>query len=49
MANELPSVGAGFIPGYGGTQHDSNGSMFFPIMVNYEADIFLKNHDKTFQ
>ena len=47
MANELPSVGAGFIPGYGGTQHDSNGSMFFPIMVNYEADIFLKNHDKT--
>lgn len=47
MANELPSVSAGFIPGYGGTQHDSNGSMFFPIMVNYEADIFLKNHDKT--
>ena len=47
MANELPSLSAGFIPGYGGTQHDSNGSMFFPIMVNYEADIFLKNHNKT--
>ena len=46
-ANELPTVGAGFIPGYGGTEHDSNGSLLFPIMVNYEADIFLKNHDKT--
>lgn len=47
MANELPTVNAGFIPGYGGTQHNSDGSMLFPIMVNYEADIFLKNHDKT--
>ena len=46
-ANELPTVGAGFLPGYGGTQHNSDGSILFPIMVNYEADIFLKNHDKT--
>lgn len=47
MSNELPTVGAGVMPGYGGTEHDSNASMFIPIVVSYEADIFLKNHDKT--
>lgn len=47
MSKELPTVNAGFMPGVGGDQHDSNGSIFFPIMVSYELDLFLKNHDKT--
>ncbi len=50
MAGELPTVNAGFLPAY--TQGDILGAYdgwFFglPILVNYEADIFLKNHDKT--
>ena len=47
MANELPTINGGFIPGIGGNNHNSNGSMIFPVFVNYELDLFLKNHDKT--
>jgi len=46
-ANELPSITGGFMPGVGGDKNSGNGSIFFPIMVSYELDLFLKNHDKT--
>lgn len=49
FANELPQATAGFSPAYvknpGFTKADWNLSL--PALVNYEADIFLKNHDKT--
>ena len=49
LANELPTVGVGFaptgmkLPGVTNT----SGMWAFPIVVSYEADIFLKNRDKT--
>ncbi len=49
FANELPSASAGVsplmykMPGVTNTE----GAFAIPIIVNYEADIFLKNHDKT--
>ena len=49
LANELPTVSAGFaptglkMPG----QTNTTGMWAFPLMVHYEADIFLKNRDKT--
>lgn len=49
FANELPTAGAGFGPGYAklpGTS-DSGFGFAMPAFVNYELDIFLKNHDKT--
>ena len=49
FGNELPMAGVGFSPAYvkpqGLTQADWSFAM--PGIVNYEADIFLKNHDKT--
>ena len=49
FANELPSAAAGFGPGWfkmpGSTSTDINFGL--PIIVQYEADIFLKNHNKT--
>lgn len=49
FANELPQSAAGFAPAYvknpGTTKSDW--SLALPVFVNYEADIFLKNHDKT--
>ena len=49
FANELPSAVAGFGPGWfkapGSTSTDI--SFGLPIIVQYEADIFLKNHNKT--
>ena len=49
FANELPSVAAGFGPGWykapGSTSTDIGFGL--PIIVQYEADIFLKNHNKT--
>ena len=54
FANELPSATVGFSPAYaklGITQPDldmdANWSYASPILINYEADIFLKNRDKT--
>ncbi|MBO6087440.1 efflux transporter outer membrane subunit [bacterium] len=49
FSNELPqlTVGGGYglnkLPGMTST----SGSWGLPIIVSYEADIFLKNHDKT--
>ena len=49
FANELPQAGAGFSPAFvknpGTTK--SGWTFALPAIVNYEADIFLKNHDKT--
>ncbi len=49
FANELPMAGVGFSPAYvkmPGTT-SSDWSFATPAIVNYEADIFLKNRDKT--
>ena len=49
FASELPVAGVGFSPalvkniGF----NNWNWSFVAPALVNYEADIFLKNHDKT--
>ena len=49
FGNELPMAGVGFAPALakmpGSTSADWNFAV--PGFVNYEADIFLKNHDKT--
>ena len=49
FANELPSAVGGFGPGFfkapGMTKTQS--AFGLPIIVQYEADIFLKNHNKT--
>ena len=49
FANELPQAGAGFAPALvknpGSTK--TNWSFATPAIVNYEFDLFLKNHDKT--
>lgn len=49
FANELPSAVAGFGPGVFKAPGMTNTSSAFglPIIVQYEADIFLKNHNKT--
>ncbi|MCR5261639.1 MAG: TolC family protein [Candidatus Gastranaerophilales bacterium] len=49
FGNELPMVVGGFSPAYVkniGVQH-ADWTFVAPVLVNYEADIFLKNHDKT--
>jgi NodT family efflux transporter outer membrane factor (OMF) lipoprotein len=49
FANELPNASVGFSPllyKMPGTK-DNEHTFSFPMMVNYEADIFLKNRDKT--
>lgn len=49
FANELPQAMAGFSPAYLKNSGFNNADWSFalPALVNYEADIFLKNHDKT--
>lgn len=49
FANELPSAVAGFGPGFFKAPGMTNTSSAFglPVIVQYEADIFLKNHTKT--
>lgn len=48
LGGELPTVNAGFSPAYLDNLGALNGWHFaLPILVNYEADIFLKNRDKT--
>ena len=48
FASELPSATIGFSPAYYHMPGASNETAFsFPAVVNYEADIFLKNRDKT--
>ena len=39
-ANELPKVGAGFIPGYGGTENTSDGS----LSAQWEHTIYIGEH-----
>ncbi len=49
FASELPTVGAAFSPALNKIpmQTSWDWSFLTPAIVNYEADIFLKNHDKT--
>lgn len=49
FASELPTIGAGFSPNYVKMPGKNNWDWAFatPAYVNYEADIFLKNRDKT--
>ena len=49
FANELPTIGVGFVPNYTKMPGNTSWGWGFatPAYVNYEADIFLKNHDKT--
>ena len=49
FASELPSVGGAFSPALVKQSNTTSWDWTFltPVMVNYEADIFLKNHDKT--
>ncbi|MBQ6516509.1 TolC family protein [bacterium] len=53
-AHELPQVSAGFAPAFVSSRSfeqmrmNRNNSLFaVPVIVSYEADIFLKNPDKT--
>ncbi len=46
-ANELPSIQAGFMPGYGNFTGHSHEGFGFPIIASYELDLFGKNHNKT--
>ncbi len=49
FAQELPSAQIGVSPLIYKTPYTTNtdSSFSIPMLVNYEADIFLKNHDKT--
>src|SRR5574344_79674 len=49
FSQELPSAQIGVSPLLYKTPYTTSteGSFSIPIVVNYEADIFLKNHDKT--
>ena len=46
-AGELPTIQAGFMPGYGKLIGSSAGGFMLPIIANYELDLFGKNHNKT--
>ncbi len=48
ISSELPSIGGGFSPSYNKMPNTTKGDSFFafPLYVNWEADIFLKNKDK---
>ena len=46
-AGELPTIQAGFLPGYGKFIGSSSGGFLLPIVANYELDLFGKNHNKT--
>lgn len=49
FSKELPTASIGFSPLLYKMSAVANteSSFGYPVMVNYEADIFLKNHDKT--
>ena len=49
FANELPTLGGGFAPtGIKLPNNTKTGGVWaFPLIVNYELDLFLKNRDKT--
>ena len=46
-ASELPTLQAGFMPGYGKAFRQTSGNFGLPILANYEIDLFGKNHNKT--
>ena len=46
-ASELPTISAGFMPGYGKFMGKTSGGFGLPIIANYELDLFGKNHNKT--
>ena len=46
-AGEVPTIQAGFLPGYGKFIGSSSGGFLLPIVANYELDLFGKNHNKT--
>lgn len=46
-ASELPSLQAGFMPGYSKIFGPSQGGFGLPIIASYELDLFGKNHNKT--
>lgn len=54
FANELPQASVGYMPAVAKIgslspllSSDTNWSFATPMIINYEADIFLKNRDKT--
>lgn len=49
FSKELPTASVGASPAVSKMPNSTSGDGMFmlPILVNYEADIFLKNHDKT--
>ena len=49
QANELPQIAVGAAPGLVKMPNKtkSTGAFAIPMIASYEADIFLKNHDKT--
>ena len=49
FANELPMAGAGFSPALAKLPNSTSSAWNFatPVFVNYEVDLFLKNHNKT--
>lgn len=46
-ASELPSLQAGFMPGYGNFSGKTDVGMMLPLVASYELDLFGKNHNKT--
>ncbi len=46
-ANELPSIQAGFMPGYAKVFGETAGTFGLPVIASYELDLFGKNHNKT--
>lgn len=47
MANELPQIQGGLGTAVIGLPNDTGHGIGSPFIASYEADIFLKNHDKT--
>ena len=46
-ASQLPTINAGFLPGYSDIGQGPFDSYAFPIMASYELDIYGKNSNKT--
>jgi multidrug efflux system outer membrane protein len=46
-SGELPTIQAGFMPGYGNFANRTHESFAFPLIASYELDLFGKNHNKT--
>lgn len=46
-ASELPTIQAGFMPGYGNFARRTHESFALPLLASYELDLFGKNHNKT--